>query len=531
VRKAKPIVIAILLCCVPAGFIFAATLDELHKPLLDQGRWRADAETEFIYAGLFDRSDPFTSPATYSDYDYWYFLLDPAIYYGLTDKLQLKLSTEFTIPFNYDYTQYQEGTGPLSSTKSTAKYNNYLSETITWRPQESWEFSFSPSQEFIKTRQDDYNYAAGELDRSRSKYSLYSVMAAATWLSAPQAGNKTAANRPDLDGLLNPLLDEGQIKISLPLGYLLYDGDTRQDTEEAAPSVDWQAGDIKMPSFYIRPAFFYGIKDNLEMDLNFYWYPPSVNGNKMLTYLYSYNGVNVNEAYISTKSKELTHLTPQATLTHRLNSQLQWYATGYYDYDTSRSNYGYQTYTNGALGVDTNSENKFKYSVISGAVGFTWISLPEKSGEKLSANLDGLKNPLLEQRQLRLDFSYTATRNRSDSATSASTRDDYNTFYAKVTYGLMDMLQAYFSTHFTLTHAYLYDSTPTSIYKYIYPFENYFGAGLTYRPRQDFELYLTSIIRPWDDSRTEHFGAAGLDSISYSEDPYATLTIGATILW
>jgi len=521
----------LFLLVVSLSSVFAATLDELHKPLLDKDQWRADAHTHFAFYDIRARDDPLTSAADYEAYDYFYYQLIPSLYYGITDKLQLKLTTDFTTPYNYDSKQYLEGNGPLTSSKSNTEYDNSFTEAITWRPQESWEVSFSSSQGFSKTRDYDYDYTSIEFERTDSKSDAYSFMTGASWLSAPRAGNKTAANRPDLDGLLTSLLDEGQIKISLPVGYHLYDGKVTVDADQPAPDVEWQTYNTKMHTFYLRPAFYYGIKDNLQADLNFYWYPATVNRNKMVGYTYSFDGVDVFEAFSTTKSRQLNHFTPQLTFTHRPDSQLQWYVQGYYDYDTARSNYNYQSYTNGVLGFDSSSENKLKDSILSGIVGFTWITLPEKAGEKLSANLDGLKNPLLEKHQVKLDFSYTATRYRTDSATGASTRDEYHRLYTKATYGLLDILQTYFYTTFTINHDYMLTSSPTSIYKYIYPLRGDFGIGMTYRPRQDFELYLDALISPWNDLKTEHSDGTGLDNIRYSEQAYTTFSIGATILW
>lgn len=149
----------------------------------------------------------------------------------------------------------------------------------------------------------------------------------------------------------------------------------------------------------------------------------------------------------------------------------------------------------------------------------------------LSPDLDGLKDPLLEERQVRLDFSYTASRDRNKISGSASRKQETNEIFSKVTYGLTDALQAYVSADIIFSYNFSAQYSPVSVSRDIFPVNSTFGAGLTYRPQQNFELFFVSEISPNDAVKFETYGAAGLSSVGYNKEAATNITLGATFLW
>ncbi len=187
-------------------------------------------------------------------------------------------------------------------------------------------------------------------------------------------------------------------------------------------------------------------------------------------------------------------------------------------------------YENGVLDTSTSAEGKLCLKSLAELIGFTWISQPSRQGEALAADLNGLKRPLLEKGQLRLDFSFTANQDRQRISAQSSTPQEYYEFYTRFMYGLADALQVYLLAQVQPKYAYLTDYG-TSATHYLYPISPQYGLGLTYRPKNNFEVYLDVTLSPSLDSKVSSYDAGGPTSINYSEQESTFVTLGATVLW
>lgn len=153
-----------------------------------------------------------------------------------------------------------------------------LGGIITFRPNRSWEI-FAKARELknrLTQRIRNVDTVAPILEtRISQQEKTKDINFGVTWLFNPMPGNKTKHNRPDLDGLINPLLDKKQLKLSLELVYQAWQlriGTDSDPDPSFANVVSLTSSKFKSHSSKIIPSLSYGILDNLEMDMGFGFY-------------------------------------------------------------------------------------------------------------------------------------------------------------------------------------------------------------------------------------------------------------------
>lgn len=528
----KILALALLFCFVSAGVAMAATLDELNDPLLKKGQWRTDQQLDIEYNAESSRYDTLTTD-TYSDETETTYGFEPALYYGLSDTLQVGVNGFFGIPYKSNSTTYIEGDGAQSTSTNKLRYYNFIQENLLWRPSQSWEVRFNPSQGFQKG--DGYNINYGPINTGISsgiRMELFQFSSGVTWLSNPQPGNKTTNNRADLDGLINPLLDKGQVELALNMFNSMQKIKMKMNQDPPLSPVTFGRQLAKGKSYgtSLNPVVTYGILGNLQVDLDTLFMVPAFSHSRSNSSSYTVIGPTVQETYSEYTSKVVSDYDPVLTLTHRPHPQFQWYAQGEYSYEKTRNNNVMQMYANGIL-VGTNSDtsrNTSKEQIAS--IGATWISKPEGEGRPLSADLDGLKNPLLERNQVRVDLSFEARRYWDKTSDSSSHRVSNCGVSTTVTYGILDALQAYLGFDLNPEYSYPQDSG-TSHYNSIYPTDVGYRVGLTYRPKQTFEFFAQAEIMPNSRYKGESYSSGVLTSVSNGKDLGVEAEVGATILW
>lgn len=531
-KRTQLIAAAVGLFLLPVNFIFAATLDELNNPLLDKGQWRLDSELDFSYNYLEHKYDSATGSDNYYQYDHLYWQLSPKVYYGISEDLQFGLGGSFDIPHGYDYLWYR--TPPAAGNienKFKYKYAHSFTEELKWRPGESWEFDLSFLQAEHKYMNSSYAIAFDSPLIVHGRNSTCQVSAGATWVSDPQAGDKTVNNRPDLDGLLNPLLNQAQIKVYLPVTYSYSENNWLEESRWVPPEVgSLYTEEVKKMSFAISPEITYGIKDNLQVSTGVIIHPPSLNEEKTLDYSYEDDGVDILEFTAYDKINIRHDTSSFLRLTQRPHPQFEWYLQATYrDYKARQNEYA-PMYENGVLVDTVTDEENITLETLTQLIGFTWITLPGKEGAALAADLDGLKHPLLQKNQLRLDGSFGVHQDRRrgyDNTTYSPQK--YYELYLRFMYGLTDALQVYCSTDLRSKYAYLRDWGDD---RYFYPLAPEYGLGLSYRPRNNFELYLDVAVSPRDALKISSYSSvAGNYNFYYDKQRNTSVTLGATVLW
>lgn len=528
----RKIILALILLLSVSGPVLATTLDELNNPLLNKGQWRFDGEAEYDYAKTQSRSDDALVPAgsynAATETNIYSF--SPDISYGLTDKIQLSLNTAWMLPYRYGYTVYTPA-GPTDYAHNKSWYNAQWSENITWRPSQSWEFYLTPTQAIGKDDSHDIDLATGLEDRSRTRNISYGATTGLTWLSNPQPGNKTSHNRADLDGLINPLLNKKQVRVSLPITYQHGSSTDRGDTDLGPGDVtNWNKTRTRLNSLIVTPAVSYGIMDRLQADISFEYQIPKLGTYHMIGQSYDESGGNADYRLIHYRSRTQSAYSPNIRLTHRFNQNLQWYISGDYQYSKGHANTDYFWYRNGPIFFEMHNEGTFVRDTVTTGLGLTLISSPKREGRPLASDLDGLKNPLLEKRQIRLDLSCDYQRQRYLASDTYSYRYDNYILESTLTYGILDKLQGYLSAEVQPHYSFPVTQLATTESN-IYPLGYLFGAGLTYRPNQRFELYIQASISPNRYNYKQEITGPVVRQYNFYKERFSQITLGGTILW
>ncbi|MDD5236822.1 MAG: hypothetical protein PHU91_04095 [Candidatus Omnitrophica bacterium] len=515
-----------------SGITLAATLDELNNPLLRKNEWRFDPEVEFNYLQDDARSHTFASTGEHSELNYYSFSLQPDAYYGISNNLQLSVTTNLILPYQYDYFTYLDTGATDAYAKYRTDYANLITEELKWRPNQAWEFHFTPQQVFLKSDAHTLAFTSSTGLNTKSRMSGYVFTTGATWLSDPKPGNRTTNNRADLDGLVGSLLDKKQVEVNLDIMYSWLRQAANYSIEPVpAPIVaDQTAAKDNTFSLSVNPDLNFGILDNLELDTGADVTIPKLAYGKTHSYAYSSSVAGLVESVGTDKDYALCDYSLFALLKHRVHPQLQLYVRGDYDYSRTRSEERTDTYLNGVLSGTTDGSSTTTYKTLSATLGLYWISKPKKQGRPLAPDLDGLKRPLLEKRQVRLDLSFKAWRNRFKYSNSSSFQQNAFTINTQVTYGLVDTLQGYLSCQITTPNTEKIENG-TSIYRYIDRLIPVIGAGLTYRPNQSFEFFIQASVTPEEDTKTESYTGSILYGTDYDYIKESSVNVGATMLW
>lgn len=522
--KIAPVLLALLATSfAPAAR--AATLNELNGPLLNKGQWELNALTLITYSTNKDRQAVVGAPGGKANYEATQVTISPAASYGLTDELTLLVREYYVIPYTVSYKHYALPGGPDSYNKNRILARNMLSGSLTWRPSDPWEFSFNGSGTYMGLNRETGDLpASGAVNKQdQQDHSTY-LTAQATWLSVPKAGPRTANNRADLDGLLNPLLDRGQAKATLGLTYFRGFSHANMASLNGLSS-RLQSASTNASQLSLAPVFSYGLLENLQAKAAVDVSLPNATRNLSRARTINTNSLGVS-TYSSerTKSRTLAEYLPSATLTHRLNRQLQWYVSGNYNYQKS-SQRGYSVNENTGVVSPDSRVNGFESGTIS--AGADWISAPRKEGRPLAADLDGLVRPLLERHQFWAGATYSTSRQRNWTAGSPSQPSQTSSvYYGELNYGVRDALQAFASLQITPGY-----SDKNTFSKFIYPAVKTYGAGLTWRPRQTFQASAETFFSPAVRKLENYDGAGAVTSNSRTDSASYLLNLSATWLW
>ena len=520
--------VAVFLGALAGNYAVAATLDEINDPLLKQNQWRVDAGAQFNYNYDNDRID-FLTTASHYNYDVDTCTLVPDLYYGITDHLQLALTNAVTLPSRYKYTDYSETLGPQTTTKNRTKYLNSFGQVLTFRPDQAWEF-YLGGREYFSKRKDYASYSDGTDSSTRIRYNYYTINTGFTWLSRPQAGEKTLHNRADLDGLLAPLLDAGQVMVELPVSFTLYDNKSFNGYPITATHYDDQDTKGRSYSFSLLPEVTCGLPWNIELALTMGFYPPSLYINQSHSDAFDVTGSSLTLIQTDSNSRMLGNYAPTLRLTQRPHPQLQWYFEGSYGYSRYRYNFQSRYFTDGVPSGGSAADQKTTNDNLSGTLNVNWITRPQKEGVALTSDMDGLKHPLLERNQFKLDGDFTFSRGRyKGSNNPRQSWADYSLGSA-LHYGILDNLAADVSLNFALPYR-VKQRSGAYTNMWIYPLTPTYGCGLTSRPMHNLELFCNYSIVPRNIFKLESRHGSTLSSVDYSATKRSTVNIGATILW
>jgi hypothetical protein len=503
----------------------AATLNELNGPLLNKGQWDLDALTYTSYVTDKTRETSAGGPGGKSDSDSTQVSLSPEASYGLTDKLTLLVRESYVIPYTVAYKHYLLPGGPDAYFKSKFLASNTLSSSLTWRPNDPWQFLFSGSGSYLGLDQERGSLTgSGSVLTQEQQNHNTSLTAQATWLSKPKAGPRTANNRADLDGLLNPLLNRGQAEAVVGLNYSRNyahpNGALLMSPASLLQNARTTAGQL-----VASPSFSYGILENLQAQAAANITIPNATSTLARSRSINTNSVGVT-TYSSarTKYRTLAEYFPSLTLTHRLTPQLQWYMNGSYSYSKT----GQRGYTvNENTGAVSPNSAVSGYERASVGAAADWISAPRSEGRPLASDLDGLERPLLERGQFKAEVSYSTGKQRFWTAgMPAQPGQTSSVYYSELSYGVRDALQAFASLQ--LEPGY---SDKSSFYKYTYPAVKTYGAGLTWRPRQTFQVVAETSVTPRV-TKSENYDTGGaVSSTVKDEENTYTVNLSATWLW
>jgi len=506
----------------------AATLNELNGPLLNKGQWRLDTEADLYAADTKSESNPIGSTGNKREADYTSYTLAPAGTYGLTDKLQLKLSESYRLPYNYGYENIQVPGAATDRMKVKNKFQNALTGDLKWRPSEPWEFYFKTSRSNSENVMKSWKlpYGSGTINGSSQQSRDQEVTAGATWLSSSEAGGRTARNRADLDGLFGSFLNKNQAKADLSLSYDWGYSRSNQKSTRTSGAVTYGASRAESHTFYAAPAVVYGILEQFQAEARADLFIPqrSELSRTHQTDINSLGVVTGSDAAVN-RSRQLAEYFPSLKLTHRLNRQFQWYLSGDYSYNKERD---YGTTIDELTGVTDAGGSVRGSESASAAIGLNWITAPRLEGRPLAADLDGLERPLLEKGQFKMELSLEADRERDWTNGGTSNNQAYRTYKSKVSYGATQTLQAY--VLLDVIPRYKVQNDPSS--KETYLWNPTCGAGATWRPSQAFQLFASAAVTPAAIAKQARYDAAG-DLTATAKETRATTTVsaGAVFLW
>ena len=502
----------------------AATLNELNGPLLNKGQWEFNALSNINYSANKDRQTAVDGTGSKADSNATQVTLSPGASYGLTEKLTLLVQESFIVPYTIAYKHYLLPGTPDAYYKSSILGRNMLSSSLTWRPSDPWQFLFSGSRSYIGSSRETGDLTGSGAVNTQDQQGYDSRLAAqATWLSTPKAGPITANNRADLDGLLNPLLDQGQAKAALGLNY--FAGYAHANYELLrGPRSDLQSFRTTSGELSFSPSFSYGLLGNLQAQAVAELILPNATSSLSRSrYVVTNAGVS---SYRSSTNKDrtLAGYYPSLSLTHRLNRQLQWYVSGNYSYSKSGQRGVNVNETTGVISPDSRVSG---YESAAVGAGADWISAPRKEGRPLTADLDGLKKPLLERGQFWAAASYSTSKQRYWTAGAPTEPGDTSSvYYSELSYGVRDALQAFASVQIVPGY-----SQRSATFKSINPAAKTYGAGLTWRPRQTFQASAETSISPGVRKSVNYDGNGAVTSTARTDSTSCATSLNATWLW
>lgn len=524
----KTLVMLALIATFLAPAAQAATLNELNGPLLNKGQWRLDTAADLYYTNAKTESVNIGSSGSKREADYTNYTLAPAGTYGLTDKLQLKLSESYRLPYNYSYEDVQVPGTATNRLKVKNKFQNALTGALKWRPSEPWEFYFTASRSNNENVMKSWKlpYGSGTINDSSQQSRSQEVTAGATWLSSPEAGGRTARNRADLDGLFGSFLNKNQTKADLSLSYEWGYSRGNQKSTRTTGAITYGASREESHTFYAAPAVVYGILEQLQAEARADLFIPQ-RSELTRTHQTAINSLGVltgSDAAVS-RTRQLAEYFPSLRLTHRLNQQFQWYLSGDYSYTKER-------YSNTTIDELTGVTDGGRYvrggENASAAIGLNWITAPKLEGRPLAADLDGLERPLLEKGQFKLELSLEADRERDWTNGGGSDSQAYRTYKSKVSYGATQTLQAYVSLD--VIPRYKVQNDPSV--KEVHLWNPTCGAGATWRPSQTFQLFASAAVIPAAIAKQTRYDAAGdLAATSKATGATTTASVRAVFLW
>ena len=392
--------------------IFPATLDELIDPMLNK--------CQFVLGSSFYKSS--LRHTTYSGgvklpsvYEKRYFVL-PSVSYGLSDKLQLDISGVYMFPQEFaDHTL-----DPTYLLEINSQENYDLG--LRYRVRENLEVNLSGSiKNLSEGTEDMYLSLSRSSTLIRNKKTTFTLEG--TWLSGKD--HKSDPVKSDLNGLLSPLLDRKQLKISAGMEYSEYKIDY---DNSSIIFYSIHESNTKFDYLIVYPSFSYGLGRKLQAGLTlFYYFPFTVYENSFLERGYrndvkktsnrisSHYGIKIDLNYRPSTHFQLSVYARYYTA-KRYSEQTVYY---YFPEDEPKETYGTFNYPARSSFIASTSLN--------------WISKPKSAGVTLKPDLNGLRGPLLNKKQLRLYLSCSHYQ-----INTGNDFDDYksNTLRARAIYGL-----------------------------------------------------------------------------------------------
>ncbi|MEW6170274.1 MAG: hypothetical protein AB1472_01740, partial [Candidatus Omnitrophota bacterium] len=361
-----------------------------------------------------------------------------------------------------------------------------------------------------------------------------------TWLTNPKASFEENTYMSDLDGLKGPLLDKAQAKLYLDLKMTWQESvrgsysDPLNFTNQMLPDNTgvFFAGRVaeKMYSVSFMPKISYGLNDATQIDFSWrYWFPYHKNyneetilfggGRPSLTTMALISDATRN---FSGKYKYYSQFNPALKITRRYNPQLEVYLD--LDYLQYKDRFGGSAslYV-GAIapavagGVFFPAGGQFYFPDVPSSVlrervkntnltlGGTWVSFPKLKIYHLLPDMDGLKGPLLEKGQIRVDASLTkgagsykySFEGNSPASYVYNYRFHNYTLNSALSYGLKNNFQIGINLSYRFPYRYSWDfanevGLPYNSFQL--KFRDYWSSGLQikYRPLIDLETRLSA---------------------------------------
>lgn len=436
------------------GSVFATSLDEIYGPLLDKGQLEGALtfdldryRTDFNYYQILG--------ATTITYDYDYSYLKPAfginLAYGASSFLELKLGLRYSMNYGYDYQAINwQNIGGVRATDvwrdvaQDFKYPFHITSAIDIRPSQSLDIKVYYDLDIYKsiTR---YDYGA-----TVTTHSLDTILAGMsrfqtgkvelTWLYKPE--EKYTYIKSDIDGILRPLIEAGQVKLTP--SYNIEDAELAYRPSETTSRYLYQE---KWHKHFFSGDITLGISDSFQANANTSYYLPYRYRDKTF---WAGREVFIDETYKYSSSYDIG-----AGIKKRYGPNAELFASGSFNtVSVSKSVDQYNSYNNLNHTV---SYTGYRQDIYSTRAGIVYVSDAKKKIPKGAVTFNDIERPLLEKNQFMVNFSPEF----NVRIQKASTRFIYNHYTyimsGGLTYGLTDRLELAVNARYVFPAKYKYD--------------------------------------------------------------------------
>lgn len=509
-KNISRIIVFCLLIIIVRGIpAFATSLDELYGPLLEKGQGEGAVSFDLDRYGYdFEYKQRTATAIVGSNYNWDYikpsFGVEAA--YGVTPFVELRGGVRYSMNYGFNYQTIESNTSvPRASydwreASSSYKYPFYLNASVDIRPVPCLDIKADYDINIYKlTAWEAYGttLATKTIDTTMDGVGRFqNGRVSVTWLYKPQ--EKYAYIKSDIDGILRPLIEEGQIKINSSYGI--------EDIELPFAPSEQTSGAFdqeKWHKHFFTADLALGISDSLQADVNAAYYLPYTARTKTF--------FPATERFQDQQYKFYDSYDVGGVLRKRMDLTTELLASISFTTKTARYNTDYYNSYNRVHVAGYPYNSRYRQDVYSFKVGQTYVSPASREIPKGKVTFDFIEHPLLEKGQFRTDIfgDFSARPYKVRVGTATPTRFIYNHYTygvsGKFSYGIMDKLElsAYGRYVFPSKYKYNYfrdsDSAPTNQYATEFFEQLYLCFDLLYRPDPTAEMMLTCGYDPTPD--------------------------------